>query len=109
MSIIIKWVPGSAFPNERTWEKCNSEAIEVVVDKSLFADDTSVVGNEKELGRGVEITKEVMAKFEERNNEDKEEQLIFGDSSSGQIRMLGSWMSWDGDVKKRLERGNRAW
>ena len=81
----------------------------MVVDKSLFADDTSVVENEKELGRGVEITEEVMAKFEERNNEDKEEQLIFGDASSGQIRMLGSWMSWDGDVKKRLERGNRAW
>ncbi len=33
--LVIKWVPGSAFPNEKTWEKENSEAISVNIEKSL--------------------------------------------------------------------------
>ena len=35
--------------------------------------------------------------------------MIFGEDDSGKIRMLGSWMSWKDDVKKRVERGNSAW
>ena len=107
--IEIKWVPGSAFPCEKTWEKENSEAIVIKMDKSLFADDTTVVGNVEEVEQGVETTKEVMGRFEEKNNEDKEEVLMFAEEDSGQIRMLGSWMDWAADVKKRLERGSKAW
>ena len=77
--------------------------------KSLFADDTTILGNMEELQQGVETTKEVMGWFEERNNDNKEEELIFGEESSGKIRMLGSWMNWKEDLEERVKRGNRAW
>ena len=107
--IVFKWVPGSSFPSEKTWEKTNSEAVEVKIDKSLFADDTTILGNKKELDRGVEVTKEVMTRFEEKNNDDKEEELEFGSGESGKVRMLGSWMEWQADVNERIKRGNAAW
>ena len=47
--LVVKWVPGSAFPAESTWEKKCSEAVTVVVEKSLFADDTTAVGEKQEL------------------------------------------------------------
>ena len=47
--LVVKWVPGSAFPAENTWEKKCSEAVTVVVEKSLFADDTTAVGEKQEL------------------------------------------------------------
>ena len=106
---VVKWVPGSAFPSEATWEKKNSEAVEVRVAKSLFADDTTIVGNKEEIERGVDITKQIMNKFEERNNDDKEEELLFGSEESGQIRMLGSWMGWKSDLEARLKRANKTW
>ena len=49
------------------WERENSEAVELWIDSSLFADDTSVVGEEDEIEDGVRITKKVMGDFEERN------------------------------------------
>ena len=55
------------------------------------------------------MTKEVMGWFEERNNDGKEEELMFGTEESGKIRMLGSWMSWKEDVSQRLKRGGNAW
>ena len=107
--VVFKWVPGSAFPSESGWEQDNSDAIEVVIDKSLFADDTSIVGYMNELENGVQATKDVMSWFEERNNDNKEEYLNFGTDGSGKIRMLGSWMGWTEDVKERLKRGGKAW
>ena len=86
--VIFKWVPGSALPAEKTWEKGNSEAVAVTLSLSLFADDTTIVGSGEELHKGVETTKEVMSWFEEMNNEDKEEVLQFGSEESGKIRML---------------------
>ena len=107
--VVVRWVPGSAFPSEKTWEKKNLEAVDVVVDKSLFADDTTILGNMEELEEGVKTTKEVMGWYEERNNDGKEEELVFGDEESGKIRMLGSWMNWKEDLSERLKRGGKAW
>ena len=107
--VTFKWVPGNSLPSPKLWERPNSEAVEKKVGKSLFADDTTIVGNKAELERGVETTKEVMNRFEEKNNDDKEETLDFGEESSGGIRMLGSWMGWKQDVDERLRRANRAW
>ena len=109
VGICIKWVPGSALPARSTWERPNSEAIEVWIDSSLFADDTTVVGDKEELQMGVDKTKEVMSWWEEKNNDDKEEKLEFGQEGSGEIRMLGCWMGWQEDVKQRLARGRKAW
>ena len=107
--VVFKWVPGSAFPSAPLWEKTNSEAVEVKIDKSLFADDTTILGNAEELQQGVDKTKEVMGRFEERNNDSKEEELAFGKEESGQVRMLGSWMGWKEDVDQRLKRGSKTW
>ena len=87
-----RWVPGGSFAGVGNWEKECSEAKEVRVRLVLFADDTTVVGTKGEVGRGVDRMKEVMGRWEEKNNEDKEEVLEFGSSESGNIRMLGSYM-----------------
>ena len=105
----INWVPGSSFPSSHTWEKFNSEAISTRVILSLFADDTTVVGKGEELERGVEKTKEVMGWFEERNNDSKEEKLMFASEESGKVRMLGVYMGWEADSEERLKRGRKAW
>ena len=84
--IVMRWVPGSAFPSEKAWERGCSEAVEARVMESLFADDTTEVGDKKELEAGVQVVKEVMASFEERNNDDKD----FGSEQAGGVRMLGS-------------------
>ena len=39
---------------------------------SLFADDTMIVGRRDEIEEGVRTIKEVMERYEEKNNEDKE-------------------------------------
>ena len=109
VGIEIKWVPGNAFPSESSWEKKNSDAVKVKVSNCLFADDTSVAGKRKELENGVRITKEAMAKFEERNNEDKEEEVVFGTEESGKIRMLGTWLGPKEDLNQRLKRAGSAW
>ena len=44
--LVVKWVPGSAFLAENTWEKKCSEAVTVVVEK-LFADDTTAEGKSR--------------------------------------------------------------
>ena len=109
VGIDFKWVPGSNFPSLKTWEKGNSEAVVRNVEKALFADDTTVVGNKDEIDQGVAKTKEVMGWFEERNNDGKEESLDFGEEESGKIRMLGCWMGWKQDVDERLKRAGKAW
>ena len=107
MGIKFHWVPGSVLLSER--EKPNSETVEVTVEKGLFADDTSIVGKGRELEEGIRITKEIMGKFEERNNNHKEEILEFGKEGSNNIRMLGSYMGFKEDVNQRVRRGGAAW
>ena len=40
-----------------------------------------------------------MERYEEKNNEDKEEILEFGSEEGKKIRMLGSWMGAEEDIK----------
>ena len=107
--IVYKWIPGSNFPPEKSWEKENSEAVELTIEKSLFADDTTIVGDKEEIEEGVGATKEVMASFEERNNDGKEEELDFGEESAEGVRMLGCWMGWKKDIDNRIARAGKAW
>ena len=68
------------------------ETVEVWIDSSLFADDTMAVGHE-ELEGGVEVIKKVVGDFEECNNDDKEEKLVFG----RRVVKLGCWrVGWSG-------------
>jgi hypothetical protein len=107
--INFNWVPGSAFPGTGTWEKFNSEAKKRKIDKELFADDTTVTGKKREMVEGLKAIKETMERFEERNNEDKEEELIFGTEESNKIRILGSYLGPAEDVKQRVRRAGAAW
>ena len=109
MGIPFKYVPGSSFPSSGSWEKFNSEAKRMKIDKELFADDTTVIGTKKEMETGLRVIKEVMEKFEEKNNEDKEEKVEFGTDESNKIRMLGSWLGPEEDIKQRKKRAGAAW
>ena len=63
----------------------------------------------KKLEEGVAITKEFMNKLEERNNDDKEERLIFGEEESSKVRMLGSYVGQKEDTRQRIKRAGGAW
>jgi hypothetical protein len=104
-----RWVPGNFFPGTGLWEKYNSEAISVDLSLSLFADDTTIIGTKEEIEDGVAAIKTTMAQFEEQNNDDKEEALIFGTGEGDEVRMLGSWMGPAQDVKNRIKRAGGLW
>ena len=97
-----KWIPGGSFAGTGKWEKGCSEAKSMTITSSLFADDTTIIGERGELEVGVRKIKEVMGKFEERNNEDKEEVIVFGDRDSGGIRVIRSWMGPEEDSRNRI-------
>ena len=109
VGVVYSWVPGNSFPSDSRWEKKNSEAVEIKVDNALFADDTTLAGKRKEMENGVRIVKEAMLRFEERNNEDKEEEVIFGTEDSGKTRMLGTWLGPKEDINQRLKRAGNSW
>ena len=53
------------------------------------------------------VTKEVRGKWEERNNEDKEESVEVGWMECENVRVWGSWLGDKADVRNRLRRGER--
>ena len=107
--ISIKWVRGNNFPSESLWEKMNSEAERRKINLALFADDTSGVGKKGELRKGMEAIKNVMYQYEEANNEDKEEIVMFGCTEGENIRILGSYLGNKEDTKQRIKRGGTTW
>ena len=86
------WEEKSSFASERVRERGSGEAKEIRIDCMLFADDMTVVGTKGEMDESVRRVKEVMGRWEERNNEDKEEVLEFGTEEGDEVRILGSWM-----------------
>ena len=103
------WMPGSSFAGTGVWEKGSSEAKGVTITSALFADDTTIIGRKRELEGGVEKVKEVMGRWEERNNDDKEERLVFGTVEGGEVRVLGSWLGAEADRKNRIRRAGGLW
>ena len=103
------WIPGGSFAGNASWEKGCSEAKSVRLTSALFADDTTIVGLKGELNEGTEEVKRVMNKWEERNNDDKEENLVFGTTEGNDIRVLGSWMGEKEDAKNRVKRAGMLW
>ena len=55
------------------WEKRCSEAKDVVVTLAIYGDDTTIVGKASEWNDRVTMVKREMGRWEERNNDDKEE------------------------------------
>ena len=107
--IVWKWIPAGTFVGESAWEKECLKAKEVRITSVLFAGDTSVVARKGEMEECVRVTKEVMGEWEERNNEDKEENVEFGREECEDIRILGSWVEDKADVRNRLRRGGWIW
>ena len=68
-----------------------------------------IVGTKEEMDGGVNAMKEVMVKFEERSNDQKEECLDFCMEESESIRVLGSWAGTKEDVNMRLQRAGGLW
>ena len=57
------------------WEKRCSEPKDVVVTLAIYGDDTTIVGKASEWNEGVTVVKREIGRWEERNNDDKEERL----------------------------------
>ena len=102
-------MPGSSFPSTGRWEKENSEAVEVERTSSLFAENTTIIGNNEEVTTGLNKVKENMGRFEEKCNDSKEERLRFGEETMENIRMLGLCVGWKEDLKQRKRRAGAAW
>lgn len=109
VGVAWKWMPGSSFAGVKVWEKGSAEAKCVRVSSALFADDTTILGMKGEIDEGVRAVKVVMNKWEEMNNDDKEECLEFGTNEGNEIRVLGSWVGTDADVRNRVKRANGLW
>ena len=109
VGVRFRWVPLGSFSGTKTWERGSSEAKTVVVSSLLFADDTTIVGRKGELGGGVGAVKEVMGKWEERNNEGKEERLEFGAAKGREIRVLGNCAGSEQDIRNRIRRAGGVW
>ena len=88
------WIPGSSFVGTGTWERNGSEAKEVWIWELLFVDDITIVVMKEEMDGRVNV----MGKFEERSNEQKEECLDFCMEESESIRVFGSWVGTKEDV-----------
>lgn len=61
------------------------------------------------MEEGVEKVEEVMGRWEEKNNDDKEERLVFGAEEGGDIRVLGSWLGAEADRRNRIRRAGMLW
>ena len=88
--LVWKWVPGGSFAGEKVWEKGGAEAVSVELTTALFADDTNALGKKGKMNENVREMKEVMGRWAERDNEDKEETLEFGTDEGANVRILGS-------------------
>ena len=104
-----RWIPGGGIPDQNKSEKCNSEAETRNLSLILFADDTTIIGERREIEEGVNEKKAVMSQFKERNNDDKEEDVVFGNVDAGEIRVLGSWLGPASDLKNRKKRAGALW
>jgi hypothetical protein len=110
-SVGIKWcwIPGNSLPPKSIKRANESSARECFnISESLFADDTTLCGIREEMEAGKEKVKETMMKFEEKCHPDKEEHLEFGREKANEIRMLGSFIGGEHDVKERTTRMKKA-
>ena len=93
----------------KVWEKGVGEGKIVKMACALFADNTTRVGMRDETDYGIRAVKSVMDKWEELNNDTKEEVIEFGTNEAGSVRVLGRWVSAEADVNNRIKRANGLW
>ena len=69
-----------------------------MIEDSLFADDSTVIGWTEELKEGKEVIKKSMVNFEERCHDGKEEFVTFRTKEADKTRILGTLL---GKKKRR--------
>ena len=108
--IVWSWIPGHSMPPKNTTRADRSSAgQDFRITECLFADDTTVLGQKKEIQQGVTITKAGMKEFEEKCHDGKEEYVEFGIEKYRDTRILGSWLGRKVDTERRVQRGRRTW
>ena len=61
------------------------------------------------MDEGARVVKERMGRWEEWNNDNKEERLKFGMEEGEEIKILGSWMGAEADARNRIRRAGSLW
>ena len=103
------WVPGNSLPpRDRRRASRGSASKTTTLTESLFADDTTICGNMREIDTGKAEMMRVMECFEEKCHPEKEEELTFGEESAERIRMLGIFIGRGVDVEERLKRMRKS-
>jgi len=103
------WVPGNSLPpRDRRRASRGSASKTTTLTESLFADDTTICGNMREMDTGKAEMMRVMECFEEKCHPEKEEELTFGEESAERIRMLGIFIGRGVDVEERLKRMRKS-
>ena len=65
------------------------------------------MGTKEDMDESVRRVKEMMHKWKERNNEDKENRLEFGTQKGEEKRVLGSWVGAKADARNMITRAGR--
>ena len=87
-----QWIPSDSLPpQDKTKARDNSVCQEHNISEILFADDTTLCGTRAEIQQGRNCVVEILERFEEKCNTDKEEVMRIGHLSGGKIRILGSY------------------
>ena len=85
------WVPGSSlYPLNTNRSLKGSNRRPFTLKETLFADDTTLVGNSTELKTGKESVERTMWLFEEKCHDGKEEKITFGSKEAWNTRMFGA-------------------
>ena len=89
---------------ERFYSECKTRPLHL----SLFVNDTTIVGKKYELEQGINDIKRFMILFEEKKNDAKGEEVIFGKDDSHGNRKLGLWLG-NQDVLLKKKRAAKLW
>ena len=73
------------------------------VASAFSVDDMTIVRTTGDMDESVRRVIEVMNKWKERNNDDKEERPEFGTQESEDIRVLGSWIRPNAGARNRIK------
>ena len=107
--IVWNWVPGNSLPpRDRQGASRGSASKTTILTESLFADDTTICGNTREMRTGKAEMVRVMECFEEKCHPEKEEELTFGEESAEKIRRLGVFIGRGVDMEERLKRMRKS-
>ena len=104
-----KWRKKSRLTYQQKTKRNAHEAETTILDRVLFADDTTMLGKKRELQDcgGMDVSAQAMKDFGQTENEDKREWIVMGEP--GTVRVLGAYMDLKVDTDKRVRRGYGAW